>query len=232
MAELPFGATPGDYVKVEISDTGVGMPTEVADKAIDPFFTTKDVGEGTGLGLSMVYGFVKQSGGHMNIESTVGEGTSVSLYLPRSSDHAASRSVQEDKHPTQGKGTILVVEDNEQVCTAIANALNQFGYTVFKALDGPEALSVLDEIGRLDLLLTDVVMPAGINGFELAQVVKELKPGTKIIHLTARTDAEVERVGTPAEGERVLHKPVHVKEIVKVVAEVLGHSNDQGDTRH
>ncbi len=179
-ASLHPDVTPGPYVLVDVSDTGTGMPPEVAAQAFDPFFTTKGDGKGTGLGLSMVYGFVRQSNGHIRIDSAIGQGTSVKLYLPRTEDPVA------DDRPDQGSavsGTerILVVEDSEDVRRAVVDMLTGWGYRVEAAEDPDVAAAILEKDPAFDLLFTDIVMPGTITAVELAQLAQRLKPGIAVL---------------------------------------------------
>jgi signal transduction histidine kinase len=169
---------PGEYVQVVVSDTGTGIPKDVIDHVFDPFFTTKEVGHGSGLGLSMVYGFVKQSGGHVTIYSEEGEGTTIKLYLPRS-DKAEEQPEQGDQAdvPEARGETVLVVEDDPEVRTLSVALLRSLGYEILEAGDGKTALKVLETEPRVNLLFTDVVLPGGMSGPELATEVHNRVPG-------------------------------------------------------
>jgi PAS domain S-box-containing protein len=173
---------PGDYLVLSVSDTGCGMSAEVAERAFEPFFTTKEIGKGTGLGLSQVYGFAKQSGGTARIESKVGEGTTVRIYLPRASNepifNIAPKEGLSDVEP--GNATILVVEDDEDVREMIVGILSDLGYGTLVARTGPEALAMLKQEISVDLLFTDVVMP-GMSGTEVAREASRLRPGLKFL---------------------------------------------------
>jgi signal transduction histidine kinase len=178
--------TPGQYVLIAITDTGAGMSSEVAAKAFEPFFTTKQVGQGTGLGLSMVYGFIKQSGGHVKIYSEPGHGTTVKLYLPRVRNGARQQPAQPGNDPAvepSGSGTILVVEDDEDVRAYAARVLREQGYRVIEAADGPAALKLLEGGERVDLLFTDVVLPQ-MNGRELAEAARQRFRRLKVVFTT------------------------------------------------
>ena len=173
---------PGDYLVIEISDTGSGMSPEVLARVYEPFFTTKPVGQGTGLGLSMVYGFIKQSGGHIRIYSEVGHGTTVRLYLPRAKEDAGKSGGKAAPEPVPGGSeTVLVVEDNTEVRRMVAAQLGKLGYSVIAAANGPAAMDVLSSDAGIDLLFTDVVMPEGMTGFELAEAALKLRPGLKVL---------------------------------------------------
>ncbi len=201
--------TPGQYVLIAISDTGDGMPQEVAARAFEPFSTTKQVGQGTGLGLSMVYGFAKQSGGHVNIYSEPRRGTTVKLYLPR-----VASGVDEEGRPRRvddavdgpADGTILVVEDDDDVRNYTAQVLRDRGYAVLEASNGPAALAVIGSGTRIDLLFTDVMMPR-MNGRDLAAAARRLSQGLKIIFTSGYSPNALFHGGTLDPGAPLLPKP-------------------------
>jgi len=186
---------PGQFIMVAISDSGTGMSQEVMTRAFEPFFTTKPVGAGTGLGLSQAYGFVKQSGGHIRIYSEVGVGTTIKLYFPRLAGQsdipawsAREQPAADAEATTKARGeTVFVVEDNEQVNKLAVETLEERGYKVISAGDGPSALQRLDSAPHVDLLLTDVVLPNGMNGRELAEEVRRRRPGIKVLYITGYT---------------------------------------------
>src|SRR4051794_23423768 len=171
----------GDYVKFSVSDTGAGMSPELRARAMEPFFTTKDPGKGTGLGLSMVHGFAKQSGGHVKIYSEVGFGTTVNLFLPRAETEplAIPESDESAESPSQGHETILVVDDNTEVRSTACMQLTELGYRVIEAGDGKSALEILGNAATIDLVFSDVVMPGGMTGFDLARIVHRDYPEIK-----------------------------------------------------
>jgi PAS domain S-box-containing protein len=216
---------PGQYVVVSITDTGTGMTPEVAERAFDPFFTTREVGKGTGLGLGMVYGFVKQSDGRVEIDSEPGRGTTVRFHLPRT----AAEAVVEDVRPAEdeargGDESSLVVDDDEAVRTGTVLLLESLGYEVVAAEDGPSALARLEESKKFDLLFTDVVMPGGMSGPQLAGKVKGLHPDIKIIFATGfgGRQAVVDEVNS--HGAPVLRKPYHLSDLALAVRNALeGH---------
>jgi signal transduction histidine kinase/DNA-binding response OmpR family regulator len=179
-AALHPDVTPGPYVLVDVSDTGIGMPPEVAAQAFDPFFTTKGDGKGTGLGLSMVYGFVRQSNGHIRIDSAIGQGTSIKLYLPRTEDPVVEESA-DPVSAVSGSERILVVEDSEDVRRAVVDMLQGWGYRVEAAEDPDVAAAILERDSAFDLLFTDIVMPGTITAVELAQRAQRLKPGIAVL---------------------------------------------------
>jgi PAS domain S-box-containing protein len=182
--------SPGDYVCIAVTDTGVGMSAEVAARAFDPFFTTKPIGQGTGLGLSMIYGFARQSDGHAMIDSRIGQGTTVRLYLPRHhGDGAAGHvsTVRAAEHAVAGE-TVLVVEDEPVVRSVILEMLAEQGYRTLHAVDGPSGLKILRSAERIDLLVTDVGLP-GINGRQVADQARETRPGLKILFITGYAES-------------------------------------------
>jgi PAS domain S-box-containing protein len=212
----------GDYVEISLQDTGTGMDSEVLDRIFEPFFTTKGVGRGSGLGMSMVYGFAKQSGGHVEVDSTPGEGTRVSLYLPRSrkSPLVLTQS-SESNEALRGNGErVLVVEDDSDVRQLTVNMLESLGYTVEEAEDAEMALGILNASPRFDLLLLDVVLPRGVSGPQLAQQIPN--PQTqKILFMSGYTNlGGVDRVSL-GEQAMLLNKPFRRKELAQKVREVL-----------
>jgi len=176
---------------VTVGDTGVGMSKQVLAQVFEPFFTTKPVGEGSGLGLSMVHGFIKQSLGHIAIESEEGEGTKVRLYFPVVADEAAL--VPEMETPIEGlRGngeTVLIVEDDAEVRDVAVVIIESLGYSVLEAMDGPEALAVLERSGKIDLLFTDMVLPNDMNGAELAAAVIQRQPDIKVLYTSGYSEA-------------------------------------------
>ncbi|MCW5772103.1 MAG: response regulator, partial [Rhodospirillaceae bacterium] len=217
-------ATPGDYVMLGVSDTGTGMSPETLARVFEPFFTTKPAGQGTGLGLSMVYGFAKQSQGHVQIYSEVGEGTSVRLYLPRApGDAVAEASVATPDTPPRARAgeRILAVEDNADVRQTVTGQLVEFGYDVVAAENAEEALAILARDGNFDLLFTDVVMPGGANGYDLARHARQLRPGLKVLLTSgfhAHSLAAKERDG---KANPLLMKPYRRTELAAKVRAVL-----------
>ncbi len=188
---------PGDYIAVSVSDTGCGMSEDVLLRAFEPFYTTKEVGKGTGLGLSQVYGFAKQSGGTAQIRSEVGQGTTVTLCIPRQEDLLPPEvaTADETSTPEHGNATILVVEDDANVREVVVGMLSKFGYRPLVARTGPEALAILQNEASIDLLLSDVIMPAGMSGTDLARTAQQLRPGLKILLTSGYTGVEPEPSG-------------------------------------
>ena len=215
----------GAYVRIGVTDTGTGMPQQVVEKIFDPFFTTKDVGEGTGLGLSMVYGFVRrQAGGYVSVESEVGHGTTINLYLPQaiSALEGAAASHDPAGDGNRGAGTILLVEDEDQVLEALKLNIEEFGYSVVAAANGAAALDQYRSGTHIDLLLTDLVMPGGINGFEVAQAIQRDRPALPVIYMTGHSDQKAHESGVP-KNAIVLRKPFQSDKLLEVMQECLRH---------
>ena len=219
MSELPLG----DYVAVAVSDTGTGMDPDVVAHAFEPFFTTKEVGKGTGLGLSQVYGFIKQSGGHVEIDTRPGEGTTFRLYLPRCHDVQQAMSVAAPaampRPPPTGHETVLVVEDNAEVLELAVTTISDLGYRVLTASDGPTALDVVRSEEPIDLLFSDVVMPGGINGFELINRARDIRDGLKA--LVTSGYANVHRPGANRPDVPLLLKPYRRSDLAHCIRMAL-----------
>jgi signal transduction histidine kinase len=214
--------TPGDYVVIEVTDTGTGMPPEVISRAFEPFFTTKELGKGTGLGLSMVFGFLKQSGGHVKIYSEEGSGTTLRLYLPRmvKTSQALPTELVTSLVLATGSETVLVVEDNEKLRHMLLKQLRDLGYEVLEADNGQAALEALRKNPKVDLLLTDIVMP-GMNGQELAQEAAKLYPGLRVLFTSGFPEAALGQSGTISEGDLLLSKPYRKQELAQKVRQAL-----------
>ncbi len=215
--------TAGQYVMVSVSDTGAGMPAEVVERAFDPFYTTKGVGRGTGLGLSQVHGFVKQSGGHVKIYSEPGVGTTVKLYLPRSkaAEQAGPASQAFAETPRAvGEEIVLVVEDEERVRHLSVDALRDLGYTVVQASDASQALAVLEMQPRVDLLFTDIIMP-DMNGRKLADEALKRRPDLKVLYTTGYTRNAIVHNGILDADVAFLPKPFTFEQLALKVRQVL-----------
>jgi PAS domain S-box-containing protein len=200
--------SPGDYVRIDVTDTGVGMSAEVAARAFDPFFTTKPIGQGTGLGLSMIYGFARQSNGHATIDSKIGQGTTIRLYLPRHhGDGAAAHpsATRAAEHAATGE-TVLVVEDEPVVRGVILEMLGDQGYRTLEAVDGASGLRILRSDARVDLLVTDVGLP-GMSGRQLADQARETRPGLKILFMTGYAESVAISDGFLQAGMEMITKP-------------------------
>ena len=213
----------GDYVMIAVTDTGTGMPPEVIDRAFEPFFTTKEAGRGTGLGLSMVFGFAKQSAGHVKIYSELGQGTSVKLYLPRVVGVSTryERPVEPIELP-RTSATILVVEDDEAVREIVVLHLRDFGYGVIEAGDATEALTRAQAGVPIDMVLTDVVLPGPMRGRELVERLTGLQPGLKVLFMSGYTENAIVHHGKLDDGVQLLSKPFKRDQLARKVAEVLG----------
>jgi PAS domain S-box-containing protein len=200
--------SPGDYVCIAVTDTGVGMSAEVAARAFDPFFTTKPIGQGTGLGLSMIYGFARQSNGHATIDSRPGQGTTVRLYLPRHRGDSAAphASAIRAAEPAATGETVLVVEDEPVVRGVILEILAEQGYRTLEAVDGPSGLKILRGDERIDLMVTDVGLP-GMNGRQLADQARETRPGLKVLFITGYAESVVISEGFLQPGMEMITKP-------------------------
>jgi len=219
---------PGDYVMVAVSDTGQGMPPDVRDKVFEPFFTTKDSGKGTGLGLSMVYGFVKQSGGQIKIYSEVGHGTTVKLFLPRAQASGASGRPKSETDIPRGSERVLLVEDDEMVRATAATMLRDLGYRVTEATDGRSALALIESKPPFDLILTDVVMPGGMTGWDMAQAIWMKRPGMKVLFSTGYTDDPIFRNSGRDRRIQVLSKPYSKRGLALKLREAI----DRPGSRH
>ncbi len=214
---------PGDYVKLSVSDNGTGMPPEVVARAFEPFYTTKDPGRGTGLGLSTIYGFIRQSDGRAAIYSEVGRGTTVSLYLLRDASSGVLRNpVKEpDATPTRTGETILVVEDNEQVRHLTVQRLDALGYDILIAEDGPSALRFLEQETNINLVFSDVVMPGGLSGFDVLRWTKQNRPEVKVL-LTSGFAPEMANNGEAIDPDtKLLHKPYTIAELARAIREAF-----------
>ncbi len=215
---------PGQYLALSVSDTGTGMTPEVMARAFDPFFTTKPLGEGTGLGLSMVYGFVRQSGGQVRINSELGKGSTVALYLPR---HISDGEF-EHPHPHAPQvpapdvhAHVLVVDDEPTVRMLAFESLKEYGFHEVEAADGPSGLRQLQGDGEVQLLITDVGLPGGMNGRQLAEAARQLRPELKVIFITGYAENAVMGSGHLPPGMQVLTKPFAVDDLVYRVRQAL-----------
>ena len=221
-ASMHSEVTVGNYVMVAVSDTGTGIPPELLDRVFDPFFTTKEVGKGTGLGLSMVFGFVKQSGGHVKIYSEVGHGTSVKLYLPRSSgtqDTAAE--TQATSQIQGGHEVVLVVEDDTLVRKYVMTQIASLGYATLEAANAAEALKIIDDDAEIDLLFTDVIMPGGMNGRQLADEAMRRRPRLKTLFTSGYTENAILHHGRLDPGVLLLAKPYRKPELARMLRVAL-----------
>ena len=215
---------PGEYVALRVTDTGVGMPPDVVAKAFDPFFTTKPIGAGTGLGLSMAYGFARQSGGQVRIDSTVGKGTTMCLYLPRH-DRDASADIETESEaaadPSGDGEVVLVIDDEPTIRMLIVEVLEQAGYQAIEAIDGPSGLRTLQAPGRIDLLITDVGLPGGMNGRQIADVARVVRPGLKVLFVTGYAENAAVGNGLLEPGMAVVTKPFGIDELSRKIQDMI-----------
>jgi signal transduction histidine kinase len=228
-ANVVTGATVSDAVVISVSDTGCGMPPEVVARVFEPFFTTKPQGKGTGLGLSMLYGFVRQSGGHVGIESNLGVGTTVRIYLPRHVGEATAGRRPGDAGTTllpppraATDRTVVVIEDEVPIREMVAGVLSDLGYTVLQAQDGPEALLLLERVGRVDLLVTDVGLPGGLNGRQVADAARVRRPSLRVLFITGFSYSSDLGKGDALEpGMEIMRKPFTLDALAVKVNELV-----------
>ncbi len=214
--------TPGEYVMLSIADNGSGIPEEILDRIFEPFFTTKQVGEGTGLGLSMIYGFVKQSGGHVLVYSELDIGTTVKLFLPRvQGDRVGKDDVMTDQQFKTGSETILVLEDDPDVRELTVLQLKSLGYSVLQAHDGNSALEVIANEENIDLLLSDVVLPGGLRGPEVAIKARETKPNLNVLFMSGYTQNALESHTELGDSALLLNKPFRKKDLAEKIREAI-----------
>ncbi|MGH8384235.1 MAG: response regulator [Pseudomonas sp.] len=220
--DLQSNLKPGDYVVLSVTDDGCGMPQSTINRAFDPFFTTKPIGQGTGLGLSMIYGFSKQSGGHVAIQSTVGEGTTVSVFLPRYSGELQQDQPTDNQHPlfAQNGETVLIVEDDPAVRVLVSTVLNELGYAFVEACDADSAVPILDSAQRIDLLISDVGLP-GMNGRQLAEIGRQYRPGLKVLFITGYAEHAAVRGGFLDPGMQMITKPFTFDLLTAKVREMI-----------
>jgi CheY-like chemotaxis protein len=200
------------------------MPPEIAAKAFDPFFTTKPIGEGTGLGLSMIYGFARQSGGQVRIYSEVGQGTTMCIYLPRHPDDAAlpeEDELQTEAQPSGEGEVVLVIDDEPTIRMLVADLLAEAGYAVIEAADGAAGLKVLESNARIDLLITDVGLPGGMNGRQVADAARVSRPRLKVLFITGYAENAVIGQGQLGDGMFLLTKPFQMDLLAHKVREII-----------
>ncbi|RYJ03260.1 MAG: PAS domain-containing sensor histidine kinase [Acetobacteraceae bacterium] len=223
---VTHGLAPGQYISLCVSDTGVGMTPEVAARAFDPFFTTKPTGLGTGLGLSMIHGFARQSGGQARIYSEPGRGTMICLYLPRHLGEAPAEEPAEaagrlPPAPAATGGTVLVVDDEPTVRMLVTEVLGELGFATIEAADGPAGLAILQSPVRIDLLISDVGLPGGMNGRQVADAARELRPGLKVLFITGYAENAVLSHGHLDPGMHVMTKPFPTAALAERVQAIL-----------
>jgi PAS domain S-box-containing protein len=223
-AHVPFDLKPGEYILICVSDTGVGMAKEVLERAFEPFFTAKPLGQGTGLGLSQVFGFVKQSGGNVKMYSRPGHGTTVKIYLPRMSEAEVAQDNQRaqiDAQSGKRSESILVVEDNDEVRMFSADALRDYGFNVLEAADASEALRILEGRVNVDLLFTDIGLP-GVNGRELVAMVQRKHPGMRLLFTSGYAQMPSPTASRWLSEIPLLSKPFTRSQLYDKVSQVLG----------
>ncbi len=210
-------ASPGDFVSISVTGTGEGMQPDVIARAFEPFFTTKPIGLGTGLGLRQVYGFVWQSSGIVQIESAPGAGTTVRLYLPRlgQAETLVEQAVSADPEQAKAGETVLLVDDEDGVREPASEYLRRLGFRVFEAADGVTALRMLDTINRLDLLVTDVGFPNGMNGRQVAEAVRQLRPGVPVLFITGFSGT------TLGQGFEMVSKPFDLDTLARRIQSLI-----------
>jgi PAS domain S-box-containing protein len=222
---------PGQYVMLAVTDTGCGMPPEVIEQVFEPFFSTKPEGKGSGLGLSMVYGFAKQSGGHVKIYSEPGHGTTVKLYFPRAMQDEDAAAPVETGPVTGGSETILVAEDDEEVRATVIELLRELGYDVLTAKDATSALAILESGVAIDLLFTDVVMPGKLRSPELARRARELHPGIAVLFTSGYTENAIVHGGRLDEGVDLLSKPYTRETLARKIRHALANQRQRDAAR-
>jgi signal transduction histidine kinase len=226
----------GDHVVIEVTDTGTGIPHGVIDRIFDPFFTTKETGKGSGLGLSMVFGFIKQSGGHITVQTHSGSGTTFSLYLPRSmpNEREAARVPAPASHPSTARGleTVVVVEDNARLRRSTVRQLVELGYRVLEAQDASTAQAILKTGDEVNLLFTDVVMPGEMDGIGLAEWAITQRPGLPCLLTSGFSDFSGGERRLETLGFQLLNKPVSREELAHAIREALDRSRLSGSARH
>jgi PAS domain S-box-containing protein len=216
--------TPGDYVMLSVTDTGIGIPPEHIGRVFEPFYTTKEHGKGSGLGLSMVYGFAKQSRGHVKIYSELGHGTTIRLYLPRAADAAlpTRATALDESAPIQIEATILVVEDNPDVRKVVCQLLRDFGCVVVEAGNAAAAMTILASDQKIDLLFTDIVMPGGMAGTDLALEARKMRPEIKTLLTSGFAEASIREQPRFRDIGDILSKPYRRQDLARKLLEIFG----------
>jgi CheY-like chemotaxis protein len=221
-AAMSSEVNPGNYVMIAVSDSGEGIPASLLEKVFEPFYTTKDVGKGSGLGLSMVYGFVKQSNGHIRIYSEEGHGTTVKLYLPQAAGVADALPVEAGIFEfAGGDESILIVEDDALVREYVVTQISRLGYDTLAANNAAEALAIINGPERIDLLFTDVIMPGGMNGRQLAIESQTRRPGLKILYTSGYTENAIVHHGRLDAGVLLLPKPYLSSDLALMIRTAL-----------
>lgn len=214
----------GQYVAICVTDTGVGMPPDVIARAFDPFFTTKPIGRGTGLGLSMIYGFAKQSDGEVRIYSELGQGTTVKIYLPRYRGKREEEAAEEEQHAVpsaQAGESVLVVDDEPTVRMLIGEALADLGYEALEAADAASGLKILQSETKIDLLITDVGLPGGMNGKQMADAARVSRPDLKVLFITGYAENAAISNGHLEPGMHVMSKPFAMDSLAARIRSII-----------
>ncbi|MGH6754866.1 MAG: ATP-binding protein, partial [Bradyrhizobium sp.] len=211
----------GDYVAIEVSDTGTGIPQADLDRIFDPFFSTKEVGRGTGLGLSMVFGFAKQSHGSVDVRSEVGRGTTFRIFLPKADTSALQPPAQDDPPAQGGNETILCVEDDRKIRDYVTMQLETLGYKVIVAGNADEALTIVRQGTAFDLLFTDIVMPGSMNGRQLAETLMDGRPALRVLFTSGYSDGALPLQGRAGQGIPLLTKPYRRAELARMLRRCL-----------
>lgn len=211
----------GSYVMLAVTDSGQGIPAAIIERVFEPFFTTKGVGKGTGLGLSTVHGFVRQSNGHVRIDSEEGHGTTVKIYLPQARDAAASAELPSKTDAESDREAILVVEDDNLVRTFVVGQIKSLGYHALTAIDAAEALAVIDSPSGIDLLFTDMIMPGSMNGRQLADAALQRRPSLKVLFTSGYSNEAIMRGGQLDAGALLLAKPYRKSDLARMIRAAL-----------
>jgi len=214
-------ATAGKYVMVAVTDSGHGIPASILEHVFEPFFTTKDVDKGSGLGLSMVYGFVKQSNGHIKIYSEEGHGTTVRIYLPQAIGVAPAVEVANAEGVEGGHETILVVEDDDLVRSFVVGQIKSLGYATLAAINAAEALAVIESPREIDLLFTDMIMPGSMNGRQLADAALQRRAALKVLFTSGYSQETIIHHGHLDEGVLLLAKPYRTSDLARMIRAAL-----------
>ena len=220
-SDINSDVTPGPYVMLAVTDSGQGIPAGIVERVFEPFFTTKGVDKGAGLGLSVVYGFVKQSDGHIKIESEEGRGTTVRIYLPRASVAIASPELASGAEPESGREAILVVEDDNLVRTFVVGQIKSLGYHALTAIDAAEALAVIDSPNGIDLLFTDMIMPGSMNGRQLADAALQRRPSLKVLFTSGCSNEAAIHSGHLDTSALLLSKPYRKSDLARMIRAAL-----------
>jgi CheY-like chemotaxis protein len=222
-SEINYGIETGDYVQLQLTDTGSGMDEETLEHIFEPFFTTKEKGKGTGLGMAMVYGFVRRYKGHIKIDSEPGKGTTMRLYLPRSSalETASHRDSSDDTDLPTGNERILIVDDESDLLQLAGKYLSDLGYSTHLAKNASQALETLEKEGGIHMLFSDVVMPGGINGYELAEQATQQQPELRVLLSSGFTSKSIVSKAHTRFANNLISKPYRKAELARRIRQLL-----------